>query len=54
MRGLKTSKDTIEIILNHTSGERGGLVSVYQRHELLDERKEAIIKLGDYVAQITA
>jgi integrase len=28
MRGLRTSKDTVEIILNHTSGERGGLVSV--------------------------
>jgi integrase len=53
MRGAKVSKDTIEIILNHISGERGGLVSVYQRHELLDERKEGILKLSEYVAQIT-
>ena len=53
MRGLRTSKDVVEIVLNHTSGERGGLVSVYQRHELLEERKEAIIKLGQHISEIT-
>jgi integrase len=49
MRGLRIHKDTIELVLNHTSGERGGLVGTYQRHELIDERKEAVILLGRYV-----
>jgi integrase len=54
MRGLRVQKDTIELILNHTSGERGGLVGVYQRHELLDERIAALNVLGDYIERLVS
>jgi hypothetical protein len=32
----------LEKLLNHVSGSLGGIVGVYQRHEFMDEMRDAI------------
>jgi integrase len=39
-------------ILNHQAGTISGVAAVYQRHEFLAERKEALNRWGAHVAQI--
>ena len=39
-------------ILNHQTGTISGVAAVYQRHEFLAERKEALDRWGDHVTQI--
>jgi hypothetical protein len=39
-------------ILNHQSGTISGVAAVYQRHQFMSERKEALEKWGAHVAQI--
>jgi integrase len=39
----------VEKCLNHTSGSFGGIVSVYQRHEFLEERASAMQKWSAHV-----
>jgi integrase len=39
-------------ILNHQSGTISGVAAVYQRHEFLSERKEALERWGAHVARI--
>ena len=39
-------------ILNHQSGSISGVAAVYQRHEFLAERKEALIAWGQHVEGI--
>lgn len=39
-------------ILNHQSGTISGVAAVYQRHEFLAERKEALDRWGAHVAQV--
>jgi hypothetical protein len=41
-------------ILNHQSGTISGVAAVYQRHEFLTERKEALECWGNHVAVIIA
>jgi integrase len=41
-------------ILNHQAGTISGVAAVYQRHEFLLERKEALDRWGAHVAQIAA
>jgi integrase len=41
-------------ILNHQAGTISGVAAVYQRHEFLLERKEALDRWGAHVAQIVA
>ena len=38
-------------ILNHQAGTISGVAAVYQRHEFLAERKEALDRWGDHVAR---
>ena len=40
----------VEKALNHTSGTFGGIVGVYQRHEFLAERRQAMDLWGAHVA----
>ena len=40
-------------ILNHQSGTISGVAAVYQRHEFLDERKDALERWGAHVQEIT-
>ena len=39
-------------ILNHQAGTISGVAAVYQRHDFLAERKEALDRWGAHVAQI--
>ncbi len=54
MAKLGFQPHVIERVLNHISGAQGGLVSVYQRHEYLEDRKRAIEAWGAYVEQLTS
>ena len=54
MAALGSQPHIIERVLNHVSGATGGLVSVYQRHEYLPERKRAIEAWGAHVEQLVS
>jgi hypothetical protein len=41
-------------ILNHNAGTISGVAAVYQRHEFLSERREALERWGAHVAHIVA
>ncbi|KLK91646.1 hypothetical protein AA309_18800 [Microvirga vignae] len=43
----------VETSLNHTSGTFGGIVAVYQRHDFLDERRQALETRGRFVIGLT-
>lgn len=49
MAELGVSRDVVELILNHASGTRGGVAGVYNRSELLAERRRALNLLADHV-----
>lgn len=51
LQRLKVPLEVTEAILGHTSGSRGGIVGVYQRHDYLEERQEALEAWG---ARVTA
>jgi hypothetical protein len=38
--------------LNHQSGTISGVAAVYQRHEFLSERKDALERWGAHVARL--
>lgn len=42
----------IEKILNHASGQLGGLAGVYNRYQYLDEKREALHAWGDHVQKV--
>ena len=39
-------------ILNHQAGTISGVAAVYQRHDFMAERKDALEQWGDYVTAI--
>jgi integrase len=41
--------DTIELLINHRGGSRGGIAGVYNRSELLPERKAALERWADHL-----
>lgn len=42
MAEMGISRDVVELILNHRSGTRGGVAGIYNRSELLPERRRAL------------
>jgi integrase len=52
MARLGVAPHVADKILNHQSGTISGVAAVYQRHEFLPERKEAIERWGAHLAQI--
>jgi integrase len=52
MAGLGVALPTIEKVLNHASGSFRGIVSVYQRHEYANEKRDALARWGDHVERI--
>ncbi len=52
MAGLGIAPHVADKILNHQSGTISGVAAVYQRHQFLIERKEALERWGAHVAQI--
>jgi hypothetical protein len=47
-----TEPNELTGILNHQSGTISGVAAVYQRHEFLTERKEALDRWGSHVADL--
>jgi integrase len=54
MARLGVAPHVADKILNHQSGSISGVAAVYQRHEFLIERKEALCRWGQHVANLTA
>jgi hypothetical protein len=54
MARLGVAPHVADKILNHQSGTISGVAAVYQRHEFLAERKEALDRWGAHVDGIVA
>jgi integrase len=54
MARLGIAPHVADKILNHQSGTISGVAAVYQRHEFLSERQEALERWGIHIAQIVA
>jgi integrase len=54
MAALGIAPHVADKILNHQSGTISGVAAVYQRHQFLAERKEALDRWGARVAQIVS
>src|SRR5262249_55545194 len=52
LQRLQARLETIEAILGHVSGSRGGIVGVYQRHSFADEARIALEAWARHVEQI--
>jgi integrase len=46
--------DVVELVVNHTSGVRGGVAGVYNRSELMPERAEALERWSRHVAGLVS
>ena len=53
LQRLGVSVEVIEATLGHSSGVFRGIVGVYQRHDYADERRIALQKWADHIAQLT-
>jgi integrase len=49
MAALQVPLAIIEKCLNHSSGSFAGIVSVYQRHSFIDEKRDALQRWADHV-----
>lgn len=54
MAELGASRDVVEAILNHKSGGRAGVAGIYNRSELMDERRIALDTWAKYLQRVTA
>lgn len=54
MARLGISVSVVEKVLNHVSGTFSGIVSVYQRHDFLAEKRHALTVWADHVASLTS
>jgi integrase len=54
MARLGIAPHVADKILNHQSGTISGVAAVYQRHEFLNEREEALRRWGQHIATLTA
>jgi integrase len=54
MARLGVAPHVADKILNHQSGTISGVAAVYQRHEFLSERKDALERWGAHVARLVA
>ena len=54
MARLGVAPHIADKILNHQSGTISGVAAVYQRHEFMNERKEALHRWGQHVAKLSA
>jgi len=54
MARLGVAPHVADKILNHQSGTISGVAAIYQRHQFIAERKEALERWGAHVANIVA
>jgi integrase len=52
MQRLGITLQTVEAVLGHVSGSRGGIVGVYQRHDFADEKRAALEAWGEHCGRI--
>jgi integrase len=52
MAGLRFPPHVVEAVLNHRSGTRRGVASVYNRHDHLEEKREALTAWARHVIQL--
>ena len=52
MARLGVRLEVTEKLLNHVSGSMGGIVGIYQRHEFMDEMREAICRYETWLSHI--
>jgi hypothetical protein len=52
MARLGVAPHVADKILNHQSGTISGVAAVYQRHEFLNERKQALELWGEHVQSL--
>lgn len=52
MQKLGITLQVVESALGHTSGSRGGIVGVYQRHDYASEKREALEAWGAHVVSL--
>jgi integrase len=52
MEKLGITLQVVEAILGHTSGSKGGIVGVYQRHNYADEKRAALEAWGAHVSSL--
>ena len=52
MARLGVRVEVTEKLLNHVSGSMGGIVGIYQRHEFMDEMREAISRYEAWLSNI--
>jgi integrase len=52
LQRLAVRLEVTEAVLNHVSGSRGGIVSVYQRHQYADEKRAALDLWAAHVEKI--
>jgi integrase len=52
MARLGVAPHVADKILNHQSGTISGVAAVYQRHDFLAERREALERWGAYVSEL--
>jgi hypothetical protein len=53
MARLGVAPHVADKILNHQSGTISGVAAVYQRHEFMSERKDALPRWAQHVAKLT-
>ena len=53
MAALKIPAEVVDKVLNHTAGAIRGVAAIYNRHEYLDERREALWKWAAHVENLT-
>jgi hypothetical protein len=54
MARLGVAPHVADKILNHQSGTISGVAAVYQRHEFMNERKEALSRWGQHIGKLIA
>jgi hypothetical protein len=51
---LRVPPHVVEVTVNHIGGARSGVAGTFNRSELMDERKEALVCWATHVAGIAA
>jgi hypothetical protein len=49
MAELGVRPDAIELVVNHVSGHRGGIAGIYNRSEMLPERRAALERWSAHI-----
>ena len=52
MAGLTVQPHIIERILNHSTGQLGGVAGIYNRFQYIDEMRSALSRWADHVASL--